>query len=280
LWAATLGIAALACNALLGIDDAAPTGDAGDAGGADADPEAGLDARADAGTVDTMLSGPFCPYQLSYLFCEDFDEDAGLTRWNPLQTVSSGGGSVAVSTNESVSPPNSFLGVAGPHPAGGTSGAYIERMVSNPEPDHMTCEFDLRVDVPGKDSAQPFNIAFYDSNSMGQVAVGFNLSNDTLAAGTFASLVESDLTSSAFNLGPGDPIDFTSWQHVSFSYASTPVPSYSLVVTGQPPMNLTAMYTAQFANARVVDIQIGPLCYDSSVASSGWQIYIDNIVCR
>jgi hypothetical protein len=131
-------VMAAACAQIAGLDDpgdvpaAAPTATANttDAPSAD-DRSANATDGSDSGTPDVANPGP-CP---NAIFCESFDDDAGLPAWTKTET---GSGVSSLVTNPFVSAPRSLRATNA-----GTGTAQLSRIV--PVDIGITCEMSVRL---------------------------------------------------------------------------------------------------------------------------------------
>lgn len=108
-----------------------------------------------------------------HLFCEDFDDDAGLSRWQPtIVDPATTAIAMSVDAKTSSSPPSSLLVTA--DPVRYSSAGYLQKVFEVGEAASLRCSFDIRLEaVP----------------SSGQFALGAIVAAEAVPAHTVALLV-------------------------------------------------------------------------------------------
>jgi hypothetical protein len=133
----------------------------------------GIKQKTEVETSDASTEDPSAPCSeqpTGYLFCDDFDSEpeAG-SDW--LWDISMSGGSVALDTSQSKTPPNSALFTVPSPPASGQLGQHV-----GSPPGGYRLAFDLRVDVTDFGSIPQVGVAqVYRDSSEDELSVNYVL---------------------------------------------------------------------------------------------------------
>ena len=224
--------------------------------------------------ADTGASSGFCNTQ-NVTFCEDFDEMSFPQAWG---TESNIGGSYAVDSTESVSPPNSLLMKFAPSSALNT--ALRKGFSRQARPNQLDFDFQFKpvsADTASGAVAVIASIDFYDPSrtDSDRFTLQFTLEN-TLALRLEEQGILADGGSSYVPHEPSIALGSGAWTDVHLSVTTTGGAISGAHVTFNGVTAIDAPL-APTVDAKATDVQITLGGVFESPSSSSWQLAYDNV---